>query len=262
MVVIEDYSRFINDISASRKPTAIRALMKLTSTPGMISLGGGLPNPTTFPIDSLQFTTKAGKTLLVESADLNDGLQYSPTPGMPALVEWLRKLQEHVHKPLVDVDICIGGGSQDVLSKAFDMLLRPGDHVLVESPAYVGILGHLKPYKLNYHIVPIDSQGLDPEAMHQVLSNWPDERTRPRVLYTVPVAGNPTGITTTLTRKREIYKLAQEYNVLILEDDPYFYLQFGDQVPSYLSLDTDGRVLRFDSLSKILSAGIRLDCLI
>jgi DNA-binding transcriptional MocR family regulator len=78
------------------------------------------------------------------------------------------------------------------------------------------------------------------------------------MLYTVPVGGNPTGVSQTLERKKEIYDIAREHNLLILEDDPYYYLQFGDKVPSYLSMDTDGRVLRFDSMSKILSSGLRV----
>ncbi len=61
-----------------------------------------------------------------------------------------------------------------------------------------------------------------------------------------------------LIKEHRIYALAQRFNFLILEDDPYYYLQFGDKIPSYFSMDVDGRVLRFDSLSKILSAGARL----
>ena len=78
------------------------------------------------------------------------------------------------------------------------------------------------------------------------------------MLYTVPVGGNPTGVSQTLERKKEIYQIAREHNLLILEDDPYYYLQFGDKIPSYLSMDVDGRVLRFDSMSKILSSGLRV----
>ena len=78
------------------------------------------------------------------------------------------------------------------------------------------------------------------------------------MLYTVPVGGNPTGVSQTLERKKEIYEIARQHNLLILEDDPYYYLQFGEKIPSYLSMDVDGRVLRFDSMSKILSSGLRV----
>ena len=74
----------------------------------------------------------------------------------------------------------------------------------------------------------------------------------------MPIGGNPTGSSTSLERKKRIYELAQKFNLIVLEDDPYYYLQFDGKIPSYFSMDVDGRVLRFDSLSKILSAGARL----
>ncbi len=79
-------------------------------------------------------------------------------------------------------------------------------------------------------------------------------------MYTVPVACNPTGASTPLDRKKEIYAIAQKHDLILIEDDPYYYLQFGDQgrTASYFSMDKDHRVLRFDSFSKILSSGMRL----
>lgn len=83
----------------------------------------------------------------------------------------------------------------------------------------------------------------------------------PKVMYLVPNACNPTGTTMDEARRREIYSIASEYDLIILEDDPYYFLQYDDQEPlppSFLRLDTDGRVLRFDSFSKIFSAGLRV----
>ena len=144
-----DASRFINQKSASRKPSAIRALQKYTSDPQIISLGGGIPHPCTFPITGLTIATATG-SLQVDTNILQVGLQYSQTAGIPALLEYLTKLQQLVHNPPAKFDICLGGGSQDVLSKAFDMLVNEGDAILIECPAYVGILAHLRPYNLNF----------------------------------------------------------------------------------------------------------------
>ena len=82
----------------------------------------------------------------------------------------------------------------------------------------------------------------------------------PKFLYTIPHSSNPSGATIPDSRKKIIYKLASEYNFLILEDDPYYYLTYGTNLSSYLKFDEDGRVLRFDSLSKVLSSGLRLVC--
>ena len=106
--------------------------------------------------------------------------------------------------------------------------------------------------------VDLDSHGVVPAKLREQLENWPADKRKPKVLYTVPVGGNPTGVSQTLERKQEIYEIAREHDLLILEDDPYYYLQFGDKVPSYFSMDVDGRVLRFDSMSKILSSGLRV----
>ena len=100
---------------------------------------------------------------------------------------------------------------------------------------------------------------MDAHVLSKILREWPKDTPRPKILYTVPIGGNPTGISTTLERKKQIYALAQEFNLLILEDDPYYYLQFDSKrISSYFSMDVDQRVLRFDSFSKILSAGARI----
>ena len=109
--------------------------------------------------------------------------------------------------------------------------------------------------------VPTDDCGLNPVALESILRGWDEARegaSRPRVLYTIPSGSNPTGASLDLSRKRRVYELAQEFGLLILEDDPYHWLMYEERVPSLLSLDVDGRVLRFDSFSKLLAAGLRV----
>ncbi|KAJ3316803.1 hypothetical protein HDU76_001541 [Blyttiomyces sp. JEL0837] len=232
----------------------------LLGIPGMISLGGGNPHPQTFPYQSMSFKLRSGEVVEINEADTAKALQYSATNGLPDLVNWLKSLQISEHAPpQQDFDICIGNGSQDVLTKSFEMLIKEGDTILCEAPAYVGSLAFLRPLGCKFAEITVDGDGLVPESMEAVLAAWKDPETRPRVLYTVPTGGNPTGASTTLERKRRIYAIAQKYDVIILEDDPYYYLQFGkERQPSYFSMDVDGRVLRFDSLSKILSSGVRV----
>jgi kynurenine/2-aminoadipate aminotransferase len=78
----------------------------------------------------------------------------------------------------------------------------------------------------------------------------------------IPTGQNPSGATTPTSRREAIYKLASEYDILILEDDPYWNLRFpspgSPPLKSFLSMDVDGRVLRFDSLSKVISSGLRI----
>eukprot|EP01098_Paradermamoeba_levis_P006140 TRINITY_DN2548_c0_g1_i2.p1 TRINITY_DN2548_c0_g1~~TRINITY_DN2548_c0_g1_i2.p1 ORF type:complete len:321 (-),score=75.79 TRINITY_DN2548_c0_g1_i2:227-1189(-) len=146
-----------------------------------------------------------------------------------------------------------------VQAKAFEMLIEPGDNVLVENPTYSGSLAALRPLKCNLIGVETDEEGLCPNSLEQILETWPSQSPRPKILYLIPVGSNPTGSSIPLDRKKKIYLLARKFNLLILEDDPYYFLQYSSKrIPSLFSMDVDGRVLRFDSFSKILSSGLRV----
>ncbi|ORY74220.1 PLP-dependent transferase [Neocallimastix californiae] len=254
-----DYSQFLSKRSALRKPSAIRTLQSYLSIPNMISLSGGMPNPETFPYKNMSFRMHNGEKITLGEANLRRALQYSGTAGFPELIDWLRKLQWEEHQPDCDYDICLGNGSQDLLTKAFDMLIDEGDSILIEKPTYVGALSYLRPLNVKFIEVECDSNGINPKNLADILANWPKDKPYPKILYTVPTGCNPTGMIIPLYRKEQIYELAQKYNFLILEDDPYYYLQFSPhRIPSFFSMDIDGRVLRFDSFSKVISAGMRL----
>ncbi|RUS23454.1 pyridoxal phosphate-dependent transferase [Endogone sp. FLAS-F59071] len=255
-----DYTRFLNETSKNRVVSPIRAIMPLAAIPGMISLGAGNPNPSTYPYASLSITLKTGEKIDIDGKLLADALQYGPTPGMPELINWFRELQIIEHNPArKDFEISIGVGSQDLITKALEMCIEPGDNVLIETPTYAGILAHMRTLPCKLIDIATDANGIIPSSLEHTLSAWPDTKTIPKILYTIPSGSNPSGSSAPLERKREIYKLASMYNVLILEDDPYYYLQFvTPRIPSYFSFDVDGRVLRFDSISKILSGGMRI----
>ncbi|EAU83192.1 hypothetical protein CC1G_07874 [Coprinopsis cinerea okayama7 len=200
------YTDFLSDNAKQRKPSPIRGLFPLEKTPGLISLLAGKPNAETFPFSSLSFTARSPTNpteevaLKVEDEDLKQGLQYGDTAGMKKLLDWLFGLQEIHHGRKRDEGwrISVGSGSQDLIYKAVQAMVNPGDPILVESPVYAGVIPM-------FH-------GLHCEQV----------------------------------------------------DDPYFYLYYGKapRYPSYFSLEREepevGRVLRFDSLSKILSAGVRI----
>ncbi|KAJ3559125.1 hypothetical protein NM688_g522 [Phlebia brevispora] len=143
-------------------------------------------------------------------------------------------------------------------------MVNPGESVLVESPVYAGVIPMFSALHCDLVEVDTDAKGISSESLRRVLENWPASKPKPKVLYTVPYGCNPTGMTAALERRREVLSLAREHDFIILEDDPYYYLYYGDapRVPSYFNLELEqpevGRVLRFDSLSKILSSGIRI----
>ncbi|KIK63939.1 hypothetical protein GYMLUDRAFT_40149 [Collybiopsis luxurians FD-317 M1] len=285
----EFYDQFLSDQAKEWLPSPIRGLLPLEDEPGIISLLSGKPNESTFPFLSLTFTAKdpasstSERVITIPQSQLAVGLQYTDTAGIPDLIKWVIGLQEKVHgrkhgrsgvhEGTEGWRVSIGSGSQDLIYKAARSIISPGDPVLVESPVYAGVIPIFKSLQCTQIEVPTDANGICSSALQELLENWPDEK-RPKVLYTVPYGCNPTGMTASLERRKEVLKLARQYNFIILEDDPYYYLYYGKAVrpPSYFALEAIeptgevggypsaevGRVLRFDSLSKILSAGLRI----
>uniref|UniRef100_A0AAZ3QKG6 Aminotransferase class I/classII large domain-containing protein n=1 Tax=Oncorhynchus tshawytscha TaxID=74940 RepID=A0AAZ3QKG6_ONCTS len=266
-----NYARFLTAVSAARKPSPIRMLSK--SPPSMISLAAGAPNPNTFPFHSCSIQVKNGDMLTFDETMMKRALQYSASSGIPELLTWMKALQKNLHNPPTanysaekgKMDMCVTTGSQEGLCKVFEMLVNPGDNVLLDAPTYSGTLAALQPLGCNLINVPSDQHGMIPGGLKEVLSRWDPadvhkpHSTVPRVLYTIPNGGNPTGASMTTQRKRDVYELARQYDLLIIEDDPYYFLQFDKPwAPTFLSMDVDGRVIRTDSFSKILSSGLRI----
>ncbi|XP_068230473.1 kynurenine/alpha-aminoadipate aminotransferase, mitochondrial-like [Palaemon carinicauda] len=266
-----NYSRFLTRVSKNRQPSLIRELTNLLSdaSPELVFMAGGLPNPQMFPFQAASVTLKDGRALTIHPDLMTDCLQYGPTLGYPPLLKQLKSLTEQLHAPprWADTELIVTAGSQDGLCKAIEMMVNPGDYVVTQEPCYTGTLSILNPLKPQYLPVKCDHEGMNPSALREMLSGWNPEEIRdaennvPKVLYINPNACNPTGVSVSEGRRREIYEIASDYNLIILEDDPYYFVQFEkleDFPPSFLSMDTDGRVLRFDSFSKVLSSGIRI----
>ncbi|ORZ09018.1 pyridoxal phosphate-dependent transferase [Absidia repens] len=261
-----DYSKFISEHSKARNPSSIRALMPYMNLKTVISLGAGQPNAQTFPFAGMTVTLKNGDVLEMDPELFQRCLSYDATAGLKQLQDWLKELQIIEHHPSVEFDLAIGAGSQDLLTKGLEMFINPGDAVLVEDPAYTGALAFLQTQDCDVVGCKTDDGGMIPEAFESLLENWPTsnpygktDQARPKVLYCHPTAGNPTGVSLSEERKRSIYAICQKYDIMILEDDAYYYLQFDNKrIASYFSLDVDGRVLRCDSMSKILSSGLRI----
>ncbi|KAH8746383.1 pyridoxal phosphate-dependent transferase [Diaporthe sp. PMI_573] len=249
---------------------AIRGLLPLESLPGMISLVPGKPNPSNFPFSGLSLMVRASGSkpdtiIRLNDGEVSDAFQYNLPGGYPALVEWFQKLQLRVHglTAASGWSCCVGNGSQDLIHKSFQVFTDPGDPILIES----GIIGFLKVDGHELVEVSTDEEGIIPLDLETILTHWPTNSPRPRVIYTVPTGSNPTGVSCTESRKREILRLAKRFDLIIFEDDAYYFLDYRHKPArtgrSYLSLEREvnletGRVVRFDSLSKIVSAGMRI----
>ncbi|XP_020009116.1 kynurenine/alpha-aminoadipate aminotransferase, mitochondrial isoform X2 [Castor canadensis] len=270
-----NYSRFLTAKSMARKPSPIRTTVDImTKSPNtLISLAPGFPNPNTFPFKSATITVENGGTIQFDEEIMSRALQYSPSYGIPELVSWLKQLQIKLHNPPTahcppsqgQMDLCITSGCQDGLCKVFEMIINPGDNILLNEPLYPGTIQAMLPLGCKIINVPSDENGMIPSSLREILSKWKPEDSKdpnkntPKFLYTIPNGNNPTGNSLTSDRKKEIYELARKYDFLIIEDDPYYFVQFNKPwEPTFLSMDIDGRVIRADSFSKILSSGLRV----
>jgi kynurenine/2-aminoadipate aminotransferase len=172
-----------------------------------------------------------------------------------------------------DWNILVSTGSQDAIVKMLDVVLNDGDTLLVENPTYPGTLAALKAMDIKLFGTEVDEHGMNVAALRSKLEAWNEhEDTRnhvkPKVIYVIPTGQNPSGATLSNSRRQELYKVAQDHDLLILEDDPYWHLQLHpyessskasvEPIKSLFSMDVDGRVVRFDSLSKVVSSGLRI----
>ncbi|KAF9651722.1 PLP-dependent transferase [Thelephora ganbajun] len=317
-----DLSHHLSDVSKARLPSPLKGLAKYISTPGLIPLAGGLPHPSYFPfsaihVDALVPNSFAPITLeehqpstfswlwnmfgLKEKTipftvkkypehpgDINlaAALQYDSAQGSIQLREITKAFTERVYQPAYeDWEILLHTGNTDGWSRIVTTFANPGDWILAEEWTYPSALASAHPWGIKAAPVAIDGEGLCAVDLRRVLSEWNEvERggKRPHVLYTIPVGQNPTGGTVSAQRKREVYEVCVEFDVIIVEDDPYYFIQMPQYVPkearkihaspfdtdaekylrslvpSYLRFDWQGRVIRLDTFSKTVAPGVRL----
>ncbi|XP_076245178.1 kynurenine/alpha-aminoadipate aminotransferase, mitochondrial [Calliopsis andreniformis] len=259
-----DYSKFKTDVSKRRRSATTRELTKIAySAPrSVVSLAEGMPNEETFPFKEISVKLNDGSSFALDERELGAALQYIPTQGYPPLLQSLREFQRRAHAPPLweSRDIVIVSGSQDGLSKTLEAIIGPGDALLVHDPFYPGVEVVVTPHKVELIPIPQDEHGVIPEILRETLRNRKLSGKRmPKIMYINATGTNPTGIIIPLERRKEIYRIACEYNFLILDDDPYHFMHFEEVEPkSFLSLDTEGRVIRLDSFSKVVSSGLRL----
>lgn len=240
-----------SDRVKSMKPSIIRALLKQMSDPELISFAGGNPSAQAFPAEDI---CRISNRLLCEEPVPT--LQYSITEGYTPLrtaAEAYLNSQWPVKK--AGDDLIILSGSQQVMDFMAKLLCNEGDVVATEDPAFLGALNSFRSYGVRLVGVPMQSDGVDLAELEKVFAATP----KPKFYYTIPNFQNPTGITTSAEKRKAVYALALQYNVPILEDNPYGELRIsGEDIPPIKALDTEGAVVYAASLSKIMAPGMRV----
>lgn len=235
---------------AEVKASDVRELLKVTQHPEVISLAGGLPAPELFPAAEL---AREAERLLVEEGAR--ALQYSTTEGHPPLRAWIAAHMSSAWGAAVTADeVLITTGSQQGLDLTAKLFLDEGDLLLCESPTYLAALQSFQVFGPRCVGVPTDDQGLDLDALERQL-----DRERPKLLYVIPNAQNPSGRTWSVERRRAFVELITRHKLPVIEDAAYGDVIFDGAIPPALkAFDTRGLVVTLGTFSKILCPGLRL----
>ncbi|KIM94765.1 hypothetical protein OIDMADRAFT_172496 [Oidiodendron maius Zn] len=301
-----DLSHHINALSKSRHPSPLKDIIKYMAYDGMISFAGGLPHSSLFPFQTASIGVYPASTVLdpinpqapekldivnFSKAELDGqalsiatAMQYGSCAGDPSVIKWAADFTNIVFQPAYsDFEILLSGGNTDAWKKVVGLLSEQGDKILVEAHTYPSSQALWIPMGCEAVPVKVDSHGMRSDDMDAILTSWEANNPgvkKPHLLYIVPVGSNPTGSTMLAQRKKEIYDACVKHDVIICEDDPYFFLQYPEYdsgfaatpgsnastpeeylkslAPSFLKYDFEGRVIRLDTFSKTLSPGNRL----
>ena len=233
------------------KPSAIREIFKYAADPTVVSLSAGNPAPEAFPVKAIaEISAKIFENEPIAA------LQYSVTEGYAPLRKAVaERMKSRYNIGTDNDDIIITSGAQQVMDLITKSTVNEGDTVICEAPSFIGSLNSFRSFNCRLCGIPLEHDGMNLEALEKALQT----EKNVRFIYIIANFQNPSGVTTSLEKRKAIYELAKKYSVMILEDNPYGELRIsGENVPCIKSLDTDGIVVYAGSFSKVLSPGMRL----
>ncbi|MDT7872095.1 MAG: PLP-dependent aminotransferase family protein [Sulfolobaceae archaeon] len=249
------FERYLSKDTEMLRSSEIRDLLKLTEGKKVISLAGGLPDPSTFPAEEIE---KITSDILKKSPER--ALQYSTTSG---IIDFRKELVNlSARRGITGINennIFVTVGSQEALFMIFNLLVDPGDTVIVEMPTYLAALNILRARKPNFIGVKVTEKGPDIDELERKVKESISNGKKPKLMYVIPTAQNPAGTTMSLEDRKRLLEIAEKYDFLVVEDDAYGFLVFEGESPAPIkALDKSGRVIYTGTFSKILAPGLRL----
>ena len=227
----------------------IREILKVTQNPDMISFAGGLPNPRFFPIKEIALASSE----VLAGTDVS-ALQYSTTEGYGPLREYIAKRYRDNKNLDVNADeILITNGSQQGLDLIGKVFVDKGDKIAIERPAYLGAIQAFSVYEPEFCPVPLGEDGIDIDYMKNLLNE-----NNIKIFHTVINFQNPSGISYSESKRRELADIFERRDTVIVEDDPYADLRFAGTAPQSMRSRLDNKVILLGSFSKTIAPGLRL----
>jgi 2-aminoadipate transaminase len=250
---VVNYDQFYSNNAKGMKRSEIRELLKLTARPGIISFAGGLPAPDLFPVDDIKEMSR-----IVMEREGKTALQYGPTEGDNRLREELAKMMQKDGVNITSNHLLIVTSSQQGLDLVGKIFIDPGDVVMTSRPTYVGAIQAFNSYGAKMLGVEQDDEGTQTALLEAEIEKLAAKGSKPKFIYEIPDFQNPSGITMSLKRRKELIRIAEKHDLVIVEDSPYRQLRFeGKTEPSLIGMNAE-RVLSLFTFSKILLPGFRL----
>jgi 2-aminoadipate transaminase len=232
------------------KPSAIRELAKLIQDPDIISFAGGMPAPELFPLEEMAMVSSD-----IIRKNGGKALQYSATEGLLDLRKIIANRMNRFNVSCTEENIIITNGSQQGLAFSGKLFIDEGDVIICENPSYIGALNAFRIFNPRIIGVSMDENGMLMDELAKTLKEYPQAK----FIYTIPDFQNPTGVTLSAERKQTMIKLSEQYQVPIIEDNPYLELNFNDGISYPIkSYDKTGNVIYLGSFSKTLCPGLRV----
>lgn len=238
--------------TSSMQASEVRTLFAATARTDIISFAGGLPDTRLFPTKNLLDATKK----VVQSSGVA-ALQYGTSDGYLGLKQCIIKMLSEDGIDAATDDLIITDGAQQAIEFLGKIFIDPGDPIIIESPSFVGAIQAFKGYQPDIIEVELDENGISTEKLESALKSLKEVGQRAKFIYVISNFHNPAGVTLSLERRKKLISLSKEYDVLIVEDDPYGRVRFeGESLPSLRSMDEN--VIYLGTFSKIFAPGIRL----
>lgn len=235
---------------------SMHKIMESLTNKELVSFGGGAPAKEAYPLEEIKEVTQS---ILADEKKLLEALSYGPTIGLPALRKEIIKnllLPNGIRGKLNEIMITAGGIQG--LFLVGRLFINPGDVILVEAPTFIHAKMVFDGFQATFESCPMAADGLDTEVLEEKIKKY-----QPKLIYTMPTFHNPTGITMSVEKRKQMARIAETYDVIILEDDPYSEIRYSNEKIKPIKSYTDSKnVIYANSLSKIFSPGARLGYLV
>ena len=239
--------------AAMMKPSEIRSLFAVASRPDIVSLAGGMPNLSAFPMEMMASVVEK---LILENGQ--EALQYGSGQGHPKLRAQICDVMALEGSVAHPDDVIVTTGSQQALDLISRIFIDPGDVVLAEAPSYVGALGTFSQYEAQVVHVAMDNDGLIPQALREAITTTRAAGRKIKFLYLIPNYQNPAGVLLSPARRTEILEICNKENIFVVEDNPYGLLGFDRPSPNAMRAEDSENVIYLGSFSKTIAPGFRV----